>query len=349
MKAFTSHGLSRLAQWGLKALAVGIFPAGALGLLMGGGHWRFAGSSALVGVIFALVMWPGFEFTSGWVHQRNPHRSAGREALLSQLRWVVVYACLLGVATALVRLVVGFALWRNAGSFLLASLLGLLISSVITGYHTTRNLVSTVRDLERAKAQAGFLALEAQLSPHTLFNALNTIAALIPEAPLKAEAATEHLARLLRQVMAALEQDAWSLSKEFDLLQELLALEQLRFGERLHYELFLDPAEASLLVPPLLLLPLVENALKHGFRPKPGPCTLKVEAIPGRIRIEDDGVGFGPLGTPDAPSGRKGNIGTDREGLGLRTVRQRLEPLEAELRWLDAAQGCALEIRWRVP
>lgn len=331
MDPVTQPRFAPFLRWLPKALALGLLPAGLMGFLMGQGRWEYVWGSALIGLIFTFVMWPGFHLTSGWVHQRNPNRSPGREALLSQLRWMLVYALLLAVATALVRLLVGLSLWKNPTSFMIASLMGLLISSVITGYHTTRNLVTTVRDLERARAQAGFLALEAQLSPHTLFNALNTIAALIPEAPAKAEEATEHLARLLRQVMAALERDSWTLAEEFALLQELLALEQLRFGARLRFTLELDSEEAERLVPPLLLLPLVENALKHAFRPKPGPCALRVEARGGRIRVVDDGVGR----ADDAP-----------DGVGLRTVRQRLEAMGATFRWLEVAQGCAVEIAW---
>lgn len=322
----------RILIWLLKVSALGLIPAGTMGFLLGRGRWEYVWSSALIGLIFTVVMWPGFEFTSSWVHQRDPRRSPGMEALASQLRWMLVYVVLLAVATGCVKALVGFSLWENPTSFLIASLMGLLISSVITGYHVTRNLVSTVRDLERAKAQAGFLALEAQLSPHTLFNALNTIAALIPEAPAKAEEATEHLARLLRQVMTALERDTWTLGEEFALLEELLALEQLRFGARLRVALDLDPGESSRVVPPLILLPLVENALKHGFRPKPGSCALRVAAQGGRIQIVDDGVG--------RPEGAA-------EGVGLRTVIQRLEAMGARLRWLQAGEGCALEISWR--
>jgi signal transduction histidine kinase len=93
----------------------------------------------------------------------------------------------------------------------------------------------------------------------------------------------------------------------------------------------LHPDEAERVVPPLLLLPLVENALKHAFRPKPGPCALRVEARSGRLQVIDDGVGR----AEDAP-----------DGVGLRTVRQRLEAMGATFQWLEVAQGCAVEITW---
>ena len=131
-------------------------------------------------------------------------------------------------------------------------------------------------------------------------------------------------------MLSALEQPAWPLREEFQLLEHLLRLEELRFGERLRFELVLEPAMAETAVPPLLLLPLVENALKHGFRPKVGPCHLRVEAAAGTIRIQDDGEGR----APDAA-----------EGLGLRTVRERLEASGGALTWPTVAQGCAVEVR----
>jgi signal transduction histidine kinase len=78
------------------------------------------------------------------------------------------------------------------------------------------------------------------------------------------------------------------------------------------------------------LLPLVENALKHGFRPKVGQCHLKIEAAGGWIRIADDGVGC----TADAP-----------EGVGIRTVRERLEASGGSLLWPEVDQGCTVEVR----
>lgn len=324
---FHTHPL----RWLLKAMIVGALPSGMVGFLASGGSLRSAGHSALIGTLFGVVMWGGFEASSSWVNRPAPALPPPRAALRVQARWLLVYGLLLTLCVGLARVLLGMNLLRYPQSFLIASLMGLIISSLIIGYHTTRNLVETVADLERARARAGFLALEAQLSPHTLFNALNTIAALIPEAPAQAEAATEHLARFLRKVLAALEREQWPLSEEFSLVEELLALEGLRFGDRLVFELRLDASEASRRVPPLLLLPLVENALKHGFRPKAGACRLRVVCTGGVVRIEDDGVGR----DPEAP-----------EFVGLRTVRQRLEAQGATLRWVEVPQGCAVEIAW---
>jgi sensor histidine kinase YesM len=245
--------------------------------------------------------------------------------------WLLgLYALLLGIAIGLVRLSTGVNLLDSRITVLLTGMAGLAASGVIATKETVEHHVQVQRDLAQAEARVSFLSLQAQLQPHTLFNALNTIAALIPEDPRRAEEATERLSSLLRRILGALEHPTWSLREEFQLLEHLLRLEELRFGERLGYQLLLAPAMAEHPIQPLLLLPLVENALKHGFRPRVGPCHLKVEAREGRIRIEDDGVGR----SPDAP-----------EGLGLRTVRERLQAAGGSLHWPPVAQGCAVEVR----
>ncbi len=156
------------------------------------------------------------------------------------------------------------------------------------------------------------------------------VAALIPEEPARAEEATLRLSGLLRRILAALEQPLWTLQEEFSLLEDLLALESLRFEGRLSFNLDLEPAMASIPVPPLLLLPLVENSLKHGFRPKVGSCTLRVGAKGGRVLVRDDGAGRDPV-APD--------------GVGLRTVKERLDAHGGGLRWMEAAEGCTVEVR----
>ena len=84
------------------------------------------------------------------------------------------------------------------------------------------------------------------------------------------------------------------------------------------------------MIPPLLLLPLVENSLKHGFRPKVGSCTLSVTAGPWGIRVEDDGVGMA--------------AGT-KSGVGLEAVRSRLGMMGGTLVWPPVASGCCVVVR----
>jgi len=316
-------------RWAIQAILLGASLGLGMAMLMGGHSWD-ALRSMLVGTIFSVVMWGGFDLLHtpyAWIPAHWPPARVGLFAAL----WLLgLYLLLLGIAIGLVRLTTGMNLLESRITLVLIGMAGLAVSGVIATKETVQHQVQVQRALVEAEARVSFLSLQAQLQPHTLFNALNTIAALIPEDPRRAEEATERLSSLLRRILGALEHPAWSLREEFQLLEHLLRLEELRFGERLSYQLQLAPAMAEQAIQPLLLLPLVENALKHGFRPRVGPCHLKVEAEGGRIRIEDDGVGR----PPHAP-----------EGLGLRTVRERLQSAGGSLHWPEVTQGCAVEVR----
>lgn len=317
--------------WFVKAVLIGFLSSVLVGWVLMGHHLHRTLVFGDIGAIFCVVMWGGSEFLHPWLYRINPRHSALRSALLVQFRWLLTYTLLLGLAFALVRLVFGMNLAPTLRSGLFSALIGYLISSVIVSFFQMKQLVETTRELEQAKARAGFLALRAQLSPHTLFNALNTIAALIPESPRAAEHTVEGLSRLLRRILEALEREQWPLREEFQLLKDLLELEQARFGERLHIDLSLSEPEAERGVPPLLLLPLVENSLKHGFRSKVGPCHLQIQADAQGVSITDDGVGRA-LQTA--------------EGVGLRTVRERLEAWGGRLAWPPVSEGCRVEVRW---
>ena len=137
-----------------------------------------------------------------------------------------------------------------------------------------------------AEAHARLRALQARIHPHFLFNTLNTIAGLIPGAPDKAEQAVLDLADLLRSALA--ERTTITLAEELNLTRRYLAIEQLRMGERLHIDWQLDdPLPLDTPLPPLLLQPLVENAIRHGIQPRPdgGTLTLRITRQPRALDI----------------------------------------------------------------
>jgi sensor histidine kinase YesM len=316
-------------RWAATATTLGAAVGLAMALTFGGRHWDVY-RSVLIGIIFSGVMWAGFDLLQT-PYGRLPRRwSASTVGLFAVLWMLLLYMLLLGLSVGLVRLLTGIDLTVSRITMLFTALAGLAVSAVIATKETVEHHVLAQRDLARAEARASVLSLQAQLQPHTLFNALNTIAALIPEEPRRAEEATERLSSLLRRILNALEHPTWSLQEEFQLLEQLLRLEELRYGDRLTFRLELAPAMAEVPIQPLLLLPLVENALKHGFRPKVGPCHLTVMASQGLVRIEDDGVGR-PEHAPD--------------GLGLRTVRERLRASGGSLHWPAVPSGCAVEVR----
>ncbi len=311
-------------RWLLKAVPLGLLSGLPFALLHGPLTLRRVGMSSLVGLIFTLVMWSGLELGSGWVRRGGPGLAS------AQLRWLVLFTALFAACGLLARVAVGVNLLRNPGAAFLSYLVGFSISSSMVTYHTARSLAEAERALERARGEAAILILKAQLSPHTLFNALNAIAALIPADPRKAEAAVESLSGFLRRMLEALGRERWTLREEFDLIASLLELEKARFGDRLTVRLDLPEAEADREIPPLLLLPLVENSLKHGFRPKVGPCALTVAADASGVRVEDDGVGR----VPGAPA-----------GVGLAAVGSRLAAVGGSLEWPEALAGCVARVR----
>lgn len=185
--------------------------------------------------------------------------------------------------------------------------------------------------------------LTAQIRPHFLFNALNTLAALIPVEPELAESLTLDTAEFLRTTFAD-RPDQVSLAEEVQLVEVYLRLEKARFGNRLHMDLQLDPQANSLLLPTLTLQPLVENAVRHGItsRAEGGRICLRVSACPQgfEITLEDDGVGFDPARV--RPKGT---------GVGLSNVRERLVDLYGSAcQWtLRSAPGQGTFISFRVP
>jgi two-component system LytT family sensor kinase len=162
-------------------------------------------------------------------------------------------------------------------------------------------------------------ALRAQINPHFLFNSLNTIAALVHQDPSLAESMTLRLARIFRYVLAQTDRLFAPLHEEIDFLRAYLDIEQMRFGDRLQVQFQVAEAIADQPIPSLILQPLVENAIKHGFSPKIGPCRLEVRcaAQEGELAlvVQDDGVGT----TPDD---RHAGL---QAGIGLRNVRERLQ------------------------
>lgn len=172
---------------------------------------------------------------------------------------------------------------------------------------------------ERARAEATdaqLAALQAQVNPHFLFNALNTIASLVRTDARAAEATTENLARILRRTLDRTRQAECTLADEVDYLRAYLQIEKERFGDRLTVSFDVDSAALDAKIPTMTLQPLVENSLKHGIagRLEGGRIAVRAQREGGllRMEVEDDGPGF-----PREP----------RDGTGLSNLRGRLETL----------------------
>jgi signal transduction histidine kinase len=150
-------------------------------------------------------------------------------------------------------------------------------------------------ELERMVADARLRALRAQLNPHFLFNTLNAILDLIGSDPERAEATTERLADVLRYVLDGTDRESIPVGEEVAFLDAYLEIERARFGERLRVEVDVDFEVSAEPIPPLLLQPLVENAVRHGLAPRPEGGTVRITARAAgsnlALEVADDGVG----------------------------------------------------------
>ncbi len=168
-----------------------------------------------------------------------------------------------------------------------------------------------------AENEARLQALQSRIRPHFLFNSMNTIASLVYGDPARAEAAVEDLADLFRASLSDARQRI-PLEEELQLCRRYLAMEALRLGERLQVEWHIDDLPRDALLPPLLLQPLLENAVYHGIEPLPEGGTIRIEG--GR---EDGRVVIAITNPkPAAANGRRhGNR------LALDNIRERLRTL----------------------
>ena len=170
-------------------------------------------------------------------------------------------------------------------------------------------------ETERAAAEARLKLLQAQIEPHFLFNTLANLQTLIAIDPQRAQTMLGHLDGYLRATLASTRNDKSTLAEEFALLSAYLGILAIRMGPRLAYELDLPDTLAEAKLPPMLLQPLAENAIKHGLEPKMDGGSLRVSAREegGRLVlvVEDSGLGLTGVST----------AGT---GVGLAHVRERL-------------------------
>ena len=140
------------------------------------------------------------------------------------------------------------------------------------------------RALSPAFSEARLQALQARIRPHFLFNSINAVLSLIRQNPKRAETALEDMADLFRVLMAD-NRSLSPLAREIDLCRQYLDIEQLRLGERLQVEWHVDKMPADALMPPLVLQPLLENAVYHGIEPRvePGVISINIYAARGQL------------------------------------------------------------------
>ncbi|MBT8399276.1 MAG: histidine kinase, partial [Rhodothermia bacterium] len=188
-------------------------------------------------------------------------------------------------------------------------------------------LVEKQKELVRQSSEAQMMALRAQINPHFLFNALNTIAASIDERPDLAESTVENLAHIFRYTLQTGNKPFVTLENEISLVRNYLDIEQARFGSRLRVTIDIESGIGGFLVPAFAVQTLVENAVKHGIEKGRNEGHVTIAAQKDRngvmISVADSGIGIPALfeSNPDE------EIDTSFFGIGLRNVTARLEYL----------------------
>jgi LytS/YehU family sensor histidine kinase len=176
-------------------------------------------------------------------------------------------------------------------------------------------------ELTRALQLSELRLLKSQLNPHFLFNSLNTVRALISEDPATAQNAVTRLARTLRYTLSAGQEELVTLERELEIVEDYLALESLRFGERLRIDRDIDPRALHVRIPAMLLQTVVENAIKHGIAELPGGGVLRVCAA-----MREDGLHV----DVQNPRPVVGMTAANGQGVGLHNAAERLRLLFGE-------------------
>ena len=219
----------------------------------------------------------------------------------------------------------------DAGALRMASVLlgGLAMAAVLWAWLDLRSRV-----WHPANASARLAELQSRIRPHFLFNALNTAIALVRVDPARAEDVLEDLAQLFRVALAEVGASV-TLEEEIELARRYLDIEAVRFGPRLKVRWEIDPAVHAARVPPLVLQPLVENAVRHGIEPSARGGYVRVQArrVRGQVLVTVSNTLGDDAGSPG-------------QGMALQNVRERLRLLHDVAAqcdvWRDTVDGAEL-------
>ncbi|MBI5582509.1 MAG: histidine kinase [Deltaproteobacteria bacterium] len=211
--------------------------------------------------------------------------------------------------------------------FIQMLILGILFGTIITYFFFSREKISQTESLLREEQIKGLTLekkaletrlrmLQAQIEPHFLFNSLSNILSLIDSDPARGKTMLVDLTRYLRASLTRTREGTTTLGQEMDLIRAYLAIQEVRMSGRLRYSLDIQASLRDRPFPPLLVQPVVENALQHGIEPKieGGELTVRAEETADRLRlvVADTGLGLN---------------GKEKMGIGLTNVRERLAAL----------------------
>ncbi len=289
---------------------------------------------SLASQLLMWLGWGGWSFLIAAVGSRFPFRRGGvGKALAAHIPLMVVVVAGQIVVVNMVGTAFGMSERRGLESMLAigvrqyGDLFTVIFWAIVLVHLSVRWYVLSAT-LGKDLAVAQLRALQSQLNPHFLFNALNSVVTLIGKDPPLAQRTVVRLADLLRATLKAGETQEVTLQQELEVTTRYLEIEQVRFSDRLVVEW--DVAETEpVLVPAFGLQPLVENAILHGLGPRPGPGRLVISARRDQgamvLTVEDNGGG------PNSGPGKAGG------GVGLANLRARLARLYGDAGRLELA------------
>jgi sensor histidine kinase YesM len=297
--------------------------------------WTFIFSNAIGFTIHGLYVLGDLSGLERWVRGRGHILKTLYYAGVSTVGVLLGYALVaVTLDSRLLRLWLKNPQWLAAFAF--TSFLVSLVLSVIFFWRERHARAEAALQSERLRTErvereatlANLRALQAQIEPHFLFNTLANVASLVDPDPAKAKRMLDSFIRFLRASLAATRTESTTLNAEGELIAAYLDVLQVRMGSRLAYRVDIAPDLGAFELPPMLLQPVVENAIRHGLEPKVdgGVVELSARAAPGRVHIEisDTGMGFAP---------------TTRGGLGLTNLRDRLRLVYAGRASLSVAEA----------
>lgn len=314
----------QLAGWpwwvrGLIVAVTNLLIASFLTAIGFGGDFRV---NLIVSECIGMTIWLSLELTLFALGERRP--------------WVAMAAVVVGslIGTVLGGIATGNSLlfpeWRPT-IYWQSVLIGLVFGGAVASFFLFRHKLHEMRyalqservraaEAQRAEAEAELRLLRAQVEPHFLFNTLAHVASLIETNPGQARGLLDRLIEYLRSALRHSRQERATLSQEMAIVGAYLDLMRERMPDRLRYYLDVADEIRQVSVPPMILQPLVENAIKHGLEPQVGGGTITIagwcDDQQRVIEVRDDGRGLGE--TADGP------------GNGLTNLRERLRALYGE-------------------
>jgi signal transduction histidine kinase len=347
------------------------------------GHGPTPGPGLWVNLLYTLclgywcwtivgIVWLG-EARRRWPRLNDARQRYGRSGVYGLLGpWAIALvavlgvplACVMGMFTAQAALGMPwpFSVTEQRLSLTVCLVLAysLALGTFTLDYLRTHLVATQVQAqaAQRQAVEAQLQLLQAQLEPHMLFNTLANLHALIDANPARAQDMLARLIAFLRATLSASQRSTHPLSEEFEHASDYLALMQVRMGPRLRVSLDLPPHLADLPVPPMLLQPLLENAIHHGLEPnrKGGELTLRASLDGASLVLTVTDTGRGLVAAEAAKAAKAGRTGKSsrkgQTGFGLSCVRDRLQTIygaQASLRLSPLSLGPGTQAELRLP